>query len=70
MANTYFQMHFHEWKILYFDSISRGFDPKGPIDNKLASIEINYNQLIIPAFLELLRHIWMPTLWLHPDYYG
>ena len=43
-------MHFHEWKILYFDSISRGFNPKGPIDSKLASIEINYNQLIIPAF--------------------
>ena len=34
----YFQMHFCEWKFLYFDQISRKFVPKGTIDNNLALV--------------------------------
>ena len=30
----YFQMHFREWKVLYFNHNFTKFIPKGPIDNK------------------------------------
>ena len=36
----HFQMHFHEWKVLYLYSISLKFVPKGPIDNKSVLIQV------------------------------
>ena len=34
----YFQMHFYEWKILYFIKISLKFVPKDPINNNPALV--------------------------------
>ena len=36
----HFQMHFYQWHILYFDSNFTKFVLKGPIDNKLALVQV------------------------------
>ena len=39
--NRYFQMHFREWKVLYFGAtISLKCFPRGPIDNNPALVQI------------------------------
>ena len=39
-SRWYFQMHFHEWKVVYFDWNSIEIVPKGPIDNKSSLIQV------------------------------
>ena len=39
-ADDIIQFHFFEWKWLYFIQISLEYVPKGPIDNKLALMQI------------------------------
>ena len=36
----YFQMHFHEWKVFYFDSNLLRFVSKAPMDNKSVLVQV------------------------------
>ena len=38
ISRQYFQMPFHEWKVLYLITISLKFVPKIPIDNNRALV--------------------------------